>query len=329
MYRKHHRWLGGGLAITVLISISVALITLRTTAKPAAGDILAELAARDAALCSGGFTSTFEMRLPAVLFDAGQGDEVDQGIVTCSATEVGVSLDATYEQDPIHRAVDTFNYHEMDVDEALNLIVWRTAAKQTLSAPDLNDTIADKEVLIVDSGNVVISTDPHRMLYRYAVGEDDNIFVYEQFLLASGRGYAQHLATLVSETPLGGGLTEVVATGTYGVGYPGTWTLIVDTLADLLVRSASFVDDETAEVALTTTCTGSLTDGGQTIGASGTYNYDVNAGHIYTVEFTNLTFVATTDAILLLDLRTAITAPPLKGSETVDYSVEPPVRIFH
>jgi hypothetical protein len=59
-------------------------------------------------------------------------------------------------------------------------------------------------------------------------------------MLATGRGYAQHLATITAVVEQSNGNLEVIATGTFGKSQHGPWRLLLDPKVNHLVRSAEF-----------------------------------------------------------------------------------------
>lgn len=293
-----------------------------------AGDILDILASQDSQLCSTGFGASYEMRIPSHPFDPKQSLEIMAAELTCDNASRAIYTVSGYDAAPMYRPPVQDDQNALDYDDLGNYLLWRTDEKSVLSAPDLNDTRAATQVFEVSPDGAVTPGALHVQSFLYAIGSDENLYEFDHFLFCVGRGFSQHLALLVSSTPLGEGLIEVVATGSYGSGFTGTWVLIVDENADFLVRSAAFTEDEHNETVLTVSSLGALSSNGLSIGESGQITFDRVIAPDYVVEVVVTSFQGTTDAQLLTDVRDNVTALLANGDEIVDYRVEPPTRSY-
>lgn len=85
----------------------------------------------------------------------------------------------------------------------------------------------------------------------YPVGHQDPASLFYRYILGLGRGYSQLIQEVTEVSVDERGLATVKAKGSFFSPHGGTWTLLVDTAADYLVRKASFVLDGTQEPTFT------------------------------------------------------------------------------
>jgi hypothetical protein len=149
------------------------------------------------------------------------------------------------------------DYRSVDYDAHGNLIVWRTLEKYILSTPERNDNIEKlKSFFVTPDGKVLDKSGNHTKLTRFPIGNPNNMYEFNMYQLATGRGFSTHLATVRSVESLPLGLTKVTARGSYWSSLPGTWELTLDPNSDYLVRKAILTPDGRHIPAIEVTSTG-------------------------------------------------------------------------
>jgi hypothetical protein len=142
------------------------------------------------------------------------------------------------------------------------------------------------------NGTVVTNERTHLTKLRVGNRNDKGMSIFEQFRLATGRGFGSHLLHNVTQVPGAspGSLGRLEVLGKYA-GIPGTWDIQYEADADNLVRGASFAREQEQKPFLTTTNAGIVECSGLKIAASGAY-----ISHNYQASFRVLSLTNVTSA---------------------------------
>lgn len=180
------------------------------------------------------------MRRLADPFDPNQGMVVIECALSRTEHAFAMKMIYHYEHPPTFAHIGSNNdYRPVDYDADGNLIVWRTLEKYILSTPERNDNIEKlKSLFVAPNGKVLHKSGNHTRLTRFPIGNPNNMYEFNMYQLATGRGFSRHLRTVTSVESLSSCLTKVTATGSYWSSLPGTWELTLDANSDYLVRKA-------------------------------------------------------------------------------------------
>lgn len=160
---------------------------------------------------------------------------------------------------------------EMDYDSFGNVVVWRSLEKYYTFSYERNQLRDELMCLTIDSQDRV-ATNRFTKLYKYALGNPENIYIIDQLRLATGLGTSKFLdqAGQVKND------SELSASGNYG-SRQGTWKISFDSANDYLVRRAEFSGSGPQ-----ITNSGLIKIPGLTLASIGTFSYST----MYKAEFT-------------------------------------------
>ncbi len=242
----------------VFVLIAVFLFLPTTLVAEISGvQLLSLLSEKDQISESVGYKTSFVMTT-----QNNQFNDPNQGIVfmDCKATWTVEGLFAmkityNYEHPPVFAPPSSRGYKSYDYYDG-NLIVWRTLKKYTLSAPERNDTLEKIRAFVVDPNGEILKTHDKMVLHRFLIDRPDNMYQFNQFRMAVGRGFSRHLGTVTSLKSLSSGGIKVTSEGSYGQGLNGSWELTLDPNSDYLVRKAIFTMDGADKPTIITTSSG-------------------------------------------------------------------------
>lgn len=207
-----------------------------------------------------------------------QFKDSNQGMVfmNCESTWVtenifAMKISYDYEHPPIYGRVRTHNYAGYDYYNG-NLVVWRTLEKYILSSPERNDTLEKVKVFFVDPNNRVVETDDNIKVHRFKISDANNRYQFNQFELATGRGFSRHLASNVSIASQTPHLTEITSQDSWQ-GVTGNWKLTLDPSSDNLIREAIFTVNTAALPSVKVATNGIIEKDGIKMAKSGTVKY--------------------------------------------------------
>lgn len=284
-----------------------------------ANGLLNALQSKDRTSESVMYKSSFVLVRPAKLFDPNQGMVVMNCEVTESAGTFAMKIVSDYEKAvPVFVPRGSKRYQAGDYDESGNLIVWRPVEKYILWGPKNNDALETiKAYFVASDGTLVREGPPHKVLHRFPVGSRDNTYEYNEFQLATGRGFSKHLARVTSVTTRDGMLLKATGTGSFGSGIPeGIWELSIDPNASHLVREASFRKAGADEPLVTVNTIGIVSKDELALAKNGTLRY--STAWEVVVEVVDVSEVAEPDELYeAVVSRVTGSLPP--GSDIMDF----------
>jgi len=307
-------------AMTWLVFLSLGAIY----AGENAADLITLLSEKDK-LFNGGYTIAFIMAKKANMLDPNQG----MVFIDCEATftkdvNFAMKMDYNYQHPPIYTPPESYVYKPFDYDEEGNLIVWRRVKTYVLSNPDRNDTLEELEVFFVDSEVKLVDKGKNTniSLLRFPIGSPDNTYLFDQFKLAIGSGFSEHLGKVVSVKTLPVGFLEVTSQGSHGPALQGRWELTLDPNSDYLVREATFTMDGMDRPSIVTTSSGVVEKDGIKLARYGTFKYS-NLLDI-SVEVTGISKVVGPNK-LYDEVLSRLNAPLPRGSQIMDRRGDKPI----
>jgi len=258
-----------------------------------------------------------------------QFNDPNQGMVfrDCEATwtdqTFAMKITNHYEHPPVFASPGSRGYRPFDYDDG-NLIVWRSLEKYILSATDRNDTIEKVKVFFVNpNGEILNKGGSNTLLHRFPVGSPDNMYQFNQFRLAAGRGFSKHLGTVTSVKSLTSGLMKITSQGSHGSALQGRWELTMDPNSDYLIREATLTMDGMDRPSIVTTSSGIVEKDGIKLAKYGTYRSA--SGFELSVEVTGISKVVG-DNKLYEEVLSHLNSPLPPGSQIMDRRGEKPVR---
>lgn len=180
--------------------------------------------------------------------DREQAPQISQANVAWGRDWCVLKIFSSYERDPIYRPPGTPGYQGIDYDRNSNLILWRTTEKYILSSKDRNETLEKQVMFVVSPEGELMDTSPYFMLWRFKVGDRNNLHLFDQLRMATGWGFATQLVEILSKEPdpANPDLMLVVARAQRGMLH-GIWKLTLDKRNDWLARKAQFFPVELAQ----------------------------------------------------------------------------------
>lgn len=192
-----------------------------------------------------GFSATFtETRQPILGFSTG---------VTICNSEVAWSREwcvlrvtCSLEHDPIFKPLGTPGYQGADYDSSGNLIVRCLVEKYALYSRETNEAVDVWATYMVDEMGKVTTNGTFQSTNHFPIGDRNSVYLFWQFIQATGRGLADNLTAVTSEQLSGAGV-EVEAKGRFGNGLAGHWKLTCEKGSDPIVRTAKFFSNMSLE----------------------------------------------------------------------------------
>jgi hypothetical protein len=155
-----------------------------------------------------------------------------------------------YEGLPVYEHVGGGRTEPMDYDEDGNLIHWRHVRKWALSTPETNVLRDDQELFIISPDGVILEQARNTTHFIYPIESNDSFYEYNQFMLASGRGFTSTFTDIIEAESLDGDAMSLKARGMYAGDVPGEWDMLVKPSPHgALVRKAQFKPDQHANPA--------------------------------------------------------------------------------
>jgi len=228
-----------------------------------------------------------------------------------------------YEHPPVFAAPGFGNYRYFDYDEKGNLIVWRSLEKYVLSAPERNDTLEKRKVFVVDPNGQTVRTHINITLLRFPIGSPDNMYEFNQFQLATGRGFSKLGGSIASVKSLPSGQLKLSLETIPSAAAKGAWELCLDPNSDYLVREAIFTKDGKREPTQVIMSYGATTKDELTIAKYGTFRFS-NVIDL-SVQVTNISKIVGPNH-LYEEVLSFVNSPLPPGSSILDLRGEKPVR---
>lgn len=313
-----------------LFAVSVLVVTLSLS--PAAGSAWAagELARIDDALGASGLTVTATVET--------EEDPCAPGVeIGYQVEEVGIVVEGDlralrstsfYGAAPGFRAPAPGEDPQRDWDAEGNYLVWRPVETYHRSGPEVDESLTLFQLLrITPEGGVLAEPSHHPQLARRPAGAARGISRADLVLLALGRGASRFVDAGVGGKSAAG-LAAQSARGTLGPAVAGTWNVVLDPDADLLLREASFVGDGASAPSMAVSTRGTVRIGGFTLAEHGTLRLgrSDDAGLEISVSLRRAEIGADPD--LLAEVAGRIAAPLPEGAEILDYRTTPIGRHF-
>ena len=297
--------------MTLLLSLCLASSSV--TVDPAV--LLEALRKHDSSFSNA--TLRLQITRPFLYFDPEQGNEVLTGVVTCLGDVTAMNFTVQNDREPSYTPPGTRGYKEYDyaVNGSLNL--WRPVAIDTLSSPESNKSIVRSELTqVFPEGAIqkVAIIDHH---YLFDVGNEDNVYLVDQTMLATGRGFSRHLKAITQLKQLADGSLELTANGTYGAQQPGTWRLILEP-QDYLVRSAEFTRPNGTNI-LRTASSGVMKSGSLSIAKQGSIVYEIAKDRAMTIEVTLGSIDAKGNDELVAAILKKVAEEPARPENVTDF----------
>lgn len=287
---------------------------------------------RNPALSNGvGFKASFVVT--RFRTDIEQGAEIRSSTVAWTNGCCVMRTHIAYEHPPIYRSVGSPEYPRLSYDRDGNLIVWRAAEEYTVYAPDRNDNLTKYQMYRVSNEGRILDTKSYAILTRYSVGNLNNLALFEQFRMVTGRGFASQLQVVTCETPteVSSGRFALEALGSYGSGLRGTWKLSYEKQLGNLIREAAFTAEVTGQPTLQVLNAGEVSCPGLVLAESGTFASGWHRGRFHNeaqYQLLNLKGIIRSEFASFFDQVLDQFGLPLpKGqSEIVDRRTWPPTR---
>jgi hypothetical protein len=187
----------------------------------------------------GGFRASFmEIKQPVSNFT--YGVTVNLGEAAWSSDWCVLKVTSSLERGPVYRQPDAGHERDPSYDSSGRFMIAHTAEQYFICNKDRSDRIDVVRRYGVDSRGVVSTNEvPWLQLNQFPPGDRNSIYLFWQFIQATGRGFARHLATITSEKAYAG-MVQAEAKGSIGAGLMGQWVLACEKGSDPLVRSAAF-----------------------------------------------------------------------------------------
>jgi len=304
--------------VTMLLSPSRVLL-----AQISAEALLNLLGEQDHISITTGYKTSFVVTRNAKQSDPNQG----MLFMDCQATRAedsfAMKIAYHYEHPPVFAQPGLGDYRPFDYDDKGNLIVWRTLEGYILSAPDRNDTIEKVRVFFIDPNGQIVETGDNTLLRRFPIGSPDNMYLFNQFQLATGTGFSKHLGPITSVKSSPAGLIKVTSKGSYGSAQQGIWELTLDPNSDYLIKKAIFIMDGGDKPTIITTSNGVKEKNRIKMAKYGAFKYS-NLLEL-SVEVTDISKVIGLN-LVYEEVCSSFDKPLPKGAEIIDLRGEKPVR---
>jgi hypothetical protein len=272
-----------------------------------------------------GFAASFIMRTES-LFDPAQGKQFNVIEVAWSQNWCVMKATSLYEHEPVFRLPGTAGYRPIEHDSEGNLIVWRPLAKYTLSTKEQNDTSEKSAMYVIDPAGKTIATNIYTKLLRFRIGDRNNVYIFDQFRMATGWGFGEQLRDITANrtdvTRPGFGLLE--ATGGRGVSLEGKWEITYELGPDPLVRQARFFVDSDAQPILETANSGLMEAPGIRIAKLGHFRSGAYEAHFQVLSLRALDDSEGGSNPLYKEVSKEVAGPLPRESEVIDFRGERP-----
>ncbi|MBI4026653.1 MAG: hypothetical protein HY360_16845 [Verrucomicrobia bacterium] len=220
-------------------------------------------------------------------FGPAQGLQVD----TCRAVWTSgicvIKIMSDYEHGPVFRPIGTRGYAEYDYSTKGELIVWRSAQKHIIFSKDKNDMIEKSNSYKVNSNGAVVSTNTVTQLYRYSIGSRDSIYMFDQLLLACGRGFSHHLSEWVANKSreLDTNMESLEFNGSHGKSLKGRWVMTCQRTLGFLVRECNFYVAGLEKPVLTVANSGVIECAELSLAKTGVFRYGDHEAQCEVLDF--------------------------------------------
>ena len=206
-------------------------------------------------------------------FDPVQSPEMRNSTIAWSNGACLVRTLISYEYPPIFQKAGILDYRPFDYDRDGNLIVWRGVEEYSVYAADRNENLIKYLKHHVSPAGKILDTNSYTILTRYSVGDHNSLALFEQFRMATGRGFTGHLQRLTSEEALGvpPDRFALEALGSFGPGLRGAWKLAGEKKSCDLIREATFTPNGTGRPNVEVKNEGQMTCPGLTIAERGSF----------------------------------------------------------
>jgi len=317
-------WKGKKMTIKNLLSLLATLLFSQTLIAEVDNDALLNLMReKDRISQAIGYEISFVMTT-----NDNQFKDPNQGMVymDCETTWLkedtfAMKIQYYYEHLPVYGRIRTHNYAGYDYRDG-NLIVWRTLEAYILFSPDRNDTLEKVRVFYVDPNNKIVDMGDNIKLHRFKIGDTNNKYRFNQFEMATGRGFSKHLTSNISITSQPPRLTEITSQDSW-LGVGGRWKLTIDPVSDNLVRGAIFTMNAATRPSVEVTTGGVIEKDGIKMAKYGTVKYSSDLE--LDIEVTDISKIIGKND-LYEGVAARLNEPLPKGAGIIDLTGTKPVR---
>jgi hypothetical protein len=276
-----------------------------------------------------GFKVSFVMRIKHI-FAADQGQHLSSCDVVWTRNWVAMKIADTYEQNPVFRPPGTTGYQPLDYDAQGNLNLWRPIARYVLSTRDTNETYDVSAMYTLGPDGRAVATNTYTKVSRFPVGDRNNLYIFDQFRMATGWGFGSLLTRITATTPAPShtGCNLIEAVGSYGKGLSGKWVIICEAGDDPLIREAQFLVDGSGEPLVSVSDSGVLTAPGLRIALSGSFRSGRYESNFQVLNAESLDASSINRDPLFKEISARLAAQLPAESETLDFRGKKPERVF-
>lgn len=310
----------------VVIALGLGAVSLAGEHQSSEAITVLQAAARASEPLEGACTVDFKISIPESFDGMDRGQAVKLCHYSADKAYRALSVKFEYSSTPPYQPEGVRGYERVSYDDDKNLIVWRSNSKHSVSGPEYNRTFDEQEMLLIDPGGEVTVRGTRLYIYEYPVGSRDSLYEFDQLQMAAGRGFGQFCERVVMEESLEDGRSRIVATGHYGVGLRGQWTLEIDPATAYLVRHAKLEVEGQPGPSILVETSGVKEVNGMALAANGLLKYQLDVEHAYSLSFAVLDCASATDQEHVQSLRDLVSKPFPKGAELIDYTGPKPVR---
>ena len=156
-----------------------------------------------------------------------QGAEIRYCDAAVDKDFCAIKMKIEYEHPPVFYSIGTHHYTAGDYDNDGRLIVFCSSEKYYIYNSKKNQVRDETYSLRVNPDGNVVRTSPFTMIYKYAIGNAQSVYLIEQLSLATGRGFARFLNDLTpaKEQNPSGKLLKMEGSGHFGEPSPGKWQI--------------------------------------------------------------------------------------------------------
>lgn len=285
-------------------------------------------ASPEAPSTASGFVSSFSMTKPSCFFDSAQGMETKKCEIAWTTDWCILKTISTYEHDPIFKAIGTANYKDIDYDLDGNLIITRSVTKYAISTRDRNDSLEELVTYKISPSGVIVSKDSYFALWHFPVGNKKTVYVFDQFKLATGWGFSEHLAEVIEPPGVSSeGLHILEVRGTFGPSLGGKWAIIYEDAGDPIVRRAQFFAGGTDRPAIEIQSSGTVEQSDLKIAQSGIFKAETYEAQFEVSSLRRLAAIDLATLPLWKEVVEAFNTPLPPNSEEVDFRGPKPKRV--
>jgi hypothetical protein len=307
-------------SIAFLVSVHVAYAEDRTPQIFAAireSDRVAQLIPASGPMTPAGFAATFIERREPVL---GLREDVvmNNGEFAWSHNWCVLRLTCSYDRDPVFMDAETPAQQRGDKEAASKRIVWRTVEMYGVSSQQKCELVNIHQAYTVDPrGGIITNRTAHLQLTRFPNGQGSSIYLFRQFIQATGRGFSEELTELTDEKTSDSGV-EVRGKGR-SASLAGRWTLKWENAGDLLIRQAQFFPDVNPETPdLEVSNSGVVRCAGLSLARNGDLRVGALRTHFEVLSLKPLASPDPNECELYREVLQRLTAPLPKGSQVID-----------